>query len=247
MIYLHKIVGILLSLSYILLILFVFSIITKKRWLAYLIVFTTIIFSTGVVSNKLFQILERPAIRKTPDEVQNTNAIIVLGGMLGHTKTKSGNAVEWSDPDRFFGGIELFKSKKGKYLVFMGTKLPWTNAKVNDGVILKEYAVNFGINKDSIIVTANVESTEAEANAVYELFKNKGNRIILVTSAFHMKRAKLIFEKKGFVVEAYPVDFHTNDDKTDILDFIPTIGNLAQSEFVMREFLGIIIYSLKSL
>ena len=192
-------------------------------------------------------ILETPAIRKKPLEVRNANAVVVLGGMLNYTKTKSGGTFEWSDPDRFFGGIELIKAKKARYLVFMGTKLPWNNNKKNEGEILKDFAFNFGVNKDSILVTDNVETTEAEANAVNFLFPSKETKILLVTSAFHIKRAKIIFEKKGFLVEEYPVDFHTNDSKITILDFIPSIGNLAQSEFVMREFLGIFIYFIKSL
>ena len=110
---------------------------------------------------------------------------------------------------------------------------------------MKNYAINFGINKDSILVTSEVESTEAEAKAVLTLFPNKGTKILLVTSAFHIKRAKIIFENLGCIVETYPVDFHTNNNTISILDFIPTIGNLAQSEFVMRELLGIIIYTFK--
>jgi uncharacterized SAM-binding protein YcdF (DUF218 family) len=193
------------------------------------------------------KVLESPAIRKKPVEVENANAIVVLGGMLSHTKTTSGSTFEWSDPDRFFGGIELIKAKKAKCLVFMGTKLPWNINNKNEGEILKEFAINFGVNKNSILVTDNVETTEAEANAVFNLFPIEKTKILLVTSAFHMKRAKIIFEKKGFIVEQYPVDFYTNDNKVNFLDFIPTIGNLAQSDFVMREYLGIFIYFIKSI
>ncbi len=245
MIYIHKIVGIIFSLSYISIILIVLSIIKNIKWLTYTMVCTLVFFSTQFISNKLMHLLEQPEIRKTPDEVSNADAVVVLGGMLGHTKTNSGNTFEWNDPDRFFGGIELIKSKRAKYLVFMGTKLPWTNAKLNDGQILKKYSINFGIHKDSILITDEVESTEAEAKAVNKLFKNKRIKILLVTSAFHMKRAKIIFEKAGFLVETYPVDFRTNDDKTSILAFMPTIGSLAQSEFALRELLGIMIYTLK--
>ncbi len=245
MIYLHKIVGIFLSLSYCLAILLIVSLLIKKRWLTYITIISIYIFSTGYVSNKMFQYLEAPLIRKQPDEVKQAAAIVVLGGMLGRTKTKQGNTVEWSDPDRFFGGVELMKAKKARYLVFMGTRLPWNVAKKNDGEILRDYAINFGINNDSILVSSEVESTEAEANAAFKLFPHKGTRIILVTSAFHIKRATIIFEKSGFIVEQYPVDFYTNNNTVSILDFIPTIGNLAQSEFVMRELLGILIYTLK--
>ena len=219
----------------------------NRKWVTRFTILSLYIFSISFVSNKLIAILEAPSIRKKPVEVGNATAVVVLGGMLSHTKTKSGSTFEWSDPDRFFGGIELIKAKKARYLVFMGTKLPWNNNKNNEGEILKDFAINFGVNKNSIIVTEDVETTEAEANAVYKLFPNKKTKILLVTSAFHIKRANIIFEKKGFLVEQYPVDFYTNDNKITFLDFIPTIGNLSQSEFVMREFLGIFIYFIKAI
>lgn len=244
MIYIHKILGVFISLSYGLIFLLILSFLTKKRWLTYFCIASFYIFSTGYISNKLYQCLEVPYTRKQPNEIEKADAIVVLGGMLGNTKTKMGYTFEWSDPDRFFGGIELMAVNKAKYLIFMGTKLPWNSAKENDGEILKKYAIKFGINKDLILVTSNVENTEGEANAVKKLLPNKGTKIILVTSAFHMKRARNIFEKLAFDVTEYPVDFHATKNSISILDFIPTTGNLAQSEFVLREILGIIIYKL---
>lgn len=70
-------------------------------------------------------------------------------------------------------------------------------------------------------------------------------RIILVTSAFHMRRARMLFERQGFEVEPFPVDFQTWDRPTlNILGFIPSAQALAKSETAMREGIGILYYSL---
>jgi len=69
-------------------------------------------------------------------------------------------------------------------------------------------------------------------------------RIVLVTSAFHMKRAKLLFERQGFEVEAFPVDFQVPDrQKTSILDFLPQADHLKDSETAMREGIGLLYYT----
>ena len=47
-------------------------------------------------------------------------------------------------------------------------------------------------------------------------------RIILVTSAIHMYRAKKLFEKEGFDVVPYKVDYKVSRRKvTNIMDFLP--------------------------
>ena len=53
--------------------------------------------------------------------------------------------IEWGDPDRFFGGIALFKAGKGQKLVFTGGKMPWDKAKKTEGDVLKEYTISSGI------------------------------------------------------------------------------------------------------
>jgi hypothetical protein len=53
--------------------------------------------------------------------------------------------IEWGDPDRFFGGMALFKEGKAQKLVFTGGKMPWDVAKKTERVVLKEYAISNGI------------------------------------------------------------------------------------------------------
>jgi uncharacterized SAM-binding protein YcdF (DUF218 family) len=45
--------------------------------------------------------------------------------------------------------------------------------------------------------------------------------IILVTSAYHMQRSKYLFEKQGFDVMPYPVDFKSSIQNLTIISFLP--------------------------
>ena len=55
--------------------------------------------------------------------------------------------------------------------------------------------MNLGINEARILLTDTVANTADEAAAVAELMNmHKIRRILLVTSSFHMPRAKLLFD-----------------------------------------------------
>ena len=64
---------------------------------------------------------------------------------------------------------------------------------------MKDYAISNGISPEKIFVTKDVENTADKAVAVKELM-GLSKRIILATSAYHMYRAKRLFEKEGFEV-----------------------------------------------
>lgn len=152
---------------------------------------------------------------------------------------------EWGDPDRFFGGVALFKAGKAQKLVFTGGKMPWDKTKKTEGEVLKEYAISNGIPYEKIFVTKDVENTADEAVAVKELI-SPSKRIILVTSAFHMYRAKRLFEKQGFEVIPYKVDYKSERNKViTILDFLPSAKYLKNSETGLREIIGRILYTVK--
>ena len=53
----------------------------------------------------------------------------MLSGMLEIDEVGDSSCIEWGDPDRFFGGLALFKAGKAQKLVFTGGKMPWDKPK----------------------------------------------------------------------------------------------------------------------
>ena len=49
-----------------------------------------------------------------------SDAIVVLSGSGNAVKTDFGPIFQWADPERFFGGIALFKANKAPTLIFTG-------------------------------------------------------------------------------------------------------------------------------
>jgi uncharacterized SAM-binding protein YcdF (DUF218 family) len=166
--------------------------------------------------------------------------------MLEINEVGDSTFVEWGDPDRFFGGMALFKSDKAQKLVFTGGKMPWDKARKTEGEVLKEYAMSNGINSDNILVTKDVENTADESAAIKELI-GPSKKIILVTSAYHMYRAKSLFEGEGFIVIPYKVEYKVMaNSRINILDIFPNSGNLQLTETGIREILGRIFYLIKT-
>ena len=106
----------------------------------------------------------------------------------------------------------MFIGCKAQKLIFTGGKMPWDKAKKTEGEVLKEYAISNGIPAEKIFVTKDVENTADEAVAVKELI-SPSKRIILVTSAYHMYRAKRLFKKQGFIVIPYKVVYKTTGER----------------------------------
>ena len=194
-----------------------------------------------------FKLVEGDQSRKSIASIEQADAIVVLSGMLEINEVGDSTYIEWGDPDRFFGGIALFKAVKAKKLVFTGGKMPWDNAKKTEGEVLKEYAISNGIPSEKIFVTKEVENTADESVAVKELI-SPSKRIILVTSAYHMYRARRVFEKQGLIVIPYRVDFKSlTTDSLTFMDYLPNAESLAKTELGLRELMGRLYYWLKLL
>jgi uncharacterized SAM-binding protein YcdF (DUF218 family) len=218
------------------------GLIKNKKKLIYIAIGVLYIISTPIFSNNFFKLVEGSEYRKPISAIDSADAIVVLSGMLEINEVGDSTYVEWGDPDRFFGGIALFKAGKSQKLVFTGGKMPWDKAKKTEGEVLKEYAILNGIPAKKVFVTKDVENTADEAVAVNELI-SPSKRIILVTSAYHMYRASRLFEKEGIKVIPYKVDYKVARSlKTTIMDFLPDAESLKQSETGIRELLGRLIY-----
>ena len=221
----------------------------KKAKFIYSAFILLIIFSNGLVSDILWRLLEYPLERTDYSLVTPSDGIVVLsGGRVippGSTKIIKGYL-----PDRFFAGIDLYKANKSNRLIFTGGINPVTLDLPPEGDIYIKEAISMGLPKEDLFTTYPVSNTLQEARAIKKLLNDEipliQKRIILVTSAFHMKRAKKVFEKEGINVHPYPVDFRSNKS------FLSTLRNplkwslsstyLDRSSNAIREIIGRIIY-----
>ena len=247
MIYLQKLLPYLfypITLVYVLLILAWFK---KTKWPILIAFVTLIITSLPMTAYILTSTLENGQTRLESQDVASADTIVVLSGFLSRINTKQGSMLEWGNASRFFSGIELFKLHKANTIIFTNEKLPWMQVTQSTGQFLSNYAMQLGIKNENILITRDVNTTEDEAKAVKEL-ANKHNikSVILITSAFHMPRAQLQFEKQGFRVTPYPVDFLVNSDALTPMDFLPSASAFAMTEFTIREYLARTYYKFKS-
>jgi uncharacterized SAM-binding protein YcdF (DUF218 family) len=211
--------------------------------------------SIPLVGRQALKLIEGDAIRSLPQSAPSGDAIVVLSGgrILAPGTSKIS---EWTDADRFFGGVELYQAGKAPLLVFTGGAAPWEPSAPSEGEILVGFARRYGVPAEAVVTTGKVYNTAEEAEAVAHLLadrshvrpeaKKKMQSILLVTSAFHMSRAKAQFESNGFRVVAYPVDFLvTSGRQITILDFLPSANALSQTELAIREFYGRIFYQIR--
>ena len=244
MIYLHKFVPLIISPLFLVIILILLGIFLKSKKLSLLGILILVVCSLPIVSEKLINFLEKDYLPQDIDGVNKADAIVVLSGMLRTIKTENGYKYEFNENvDRILAGINLYKNKKASKLILTRGKLPWSLGK-SEGEYLKDLSIKNGISENNILLTDIVQNTEQEVQSIKKLLK-KNDKIILVTSAFHMPRAKKLFEAAGIDIATFAVDFRKKSYNTTFLDFIPSAGSLGSTSFFLKEMMGRIYYSLK--
>ena len=245
MIYLHKILPLLVSPLSLVIFLVLIGTIFKKRRIIIFGMLMLVFCSLPIISNKLIAFLEKDYQPIKISNVEVADAIVVLGGVVKILKKNETIFYEFNGSvDRILAGIDLYKKNKAPILILTRGKLPWSIGKP-EGEFLKEFAIKSGIPKQNIILTENVENTEQEAKSVKKLLLNNNSKIILVTSAFHMDRAKKIFEATKIKVIKHPVDFKSGSTKFNIMNLIPSAYSLSNTSHFFREMMGRLYYQLK--
>ena len=245
MIYLHKILPLLVSPLSIVLIIILIGTFFKSKKISLLGLLILIFCSVPIISNKLIFYLEKDYSLQSVKDVTKADAIVVLSGMISTIKTKEKLSYEFNESiDRIFSGMNLFKENKAPLLILTNGKLPWS-VGIPEGEYLKDFSIKYGIPEDKILLTDDVQNTDQEAKAVAKLLNTNGANIILVTSAFHMPRAKKVFEAANIKVIPFAVDFKTPINKITIMDFIPSANSLKDTSHFFREMIGRLYYNFK--
>lgn len=220
----------------------------KERGLAASLLGITSLFyllSTGYVSDKLIGSLEQ---RYAPPSSVQGDVIVVLGG--GATKDTPdlgglGN-VSGSAGNRLLAAARLHE-RTGLPIIFSGGQVFADSG--NEADISARQLRELGI-PASDLLTEN-RSLNTEQNALYTaaLLKERGyTRPILITSAFHLPRSVLNFERAGVEVTPYPVDYWVSFKQPLYpAKFSPSAAAFSMTGTALKEYLGIASLKLQGL
>ena len=107
---------------------------------------------------------------------------------------------------------------------------------------MADLMISFGVAKEDLILEDQSQNTYE--NAVLSkpfLTELEAKSALLVTSAFHMQRSLAVFEKAMPVVQwiPYGTDIQTVQRAPSVIEWLPTVGTLRQSQAYLRERVGI--------
>jgi uncharacterized SAM-binding protein YcdF (DUF218 family) len=188
------------------------------------------------VANMLLKPLESaaPPLRHLP---ATADAVVVPGGgsvdLAWAGASPVPNAETWT---RLIKGIEIATNMNVPLVLTGGNGEPFATT-LNDADVMAAAAFALGMPRDRVIVENRSRNTLENSHAVRRIVK--GNRIILATSAYYMKRAVAMFGRRGFTVIPAPTYPLVQTRRTGLFTFIPSAGNLARSSVALAEWLSL--------
>ncbi len=184
--------------------------------------------------------------RYTPlrDDGKPVDGIILLGGAVEASDSKSrGIIVANESAERVLDTIQLAHRYPAARILISGGGGTVFGDGAAEAPIIAAYFKSIGIDPNRILVEDRSRTTAENAVYSQELAKARaGERWLLVTSAWHMPRAVGVFEKVGFAVTPYPVDFRTAGGARTHLPFAFISEGLRRLDIGTKEWAGLIAY-----
>ena len=145
--------------------------------------------------------------------------------------------------DRLITTLKLFKLSKAPLVIVTGGA---ANGSISEASLMRDMLELMGIPLEAIILEEKALDTRQNAEFTAMILHDKQVRkILLVTSAYHMRRAKWIFKQTlGLEVEVIPVaSDHQRSISVPMLSrWIPSVGDLYRTSFAIKEIVGYWVY-----
>lgn len=175
--------------------------------------------------------------------------IVLSGGLVNSCNRTTGYYDLEKGSDRLLAAYFLYKKGVCKKLLLTGTDadrlLDQGRGEVQLG---KALLVEWGVPEEDIILEINARNTRENALFTAEILKeapfSTGSNL-LITSSYHMRRAKGCFDKAGVAVEPFPADLGISRRCLKVKKtLVPAPDAAADFQRLWREWVGIIMYKL---
>ncbi len=179
---------------------------------------------------------------------------VVLGGFTRLYATPTDRLHLSGDANRFTQAIELYHLGKVRRLVFVSGGHTTADASLTEAELAARTAARFGVPEDAIVALGTSRNTHENAEEYRAWRRDSGGGdapFLLVTSAFHARRAAACFRKAGmdeFIV--FPTDHrseraHPDRRLTLSNTVIPSPATMLSWGSLFREWFGLLVYRLR--
>jgi uncharacterized SAM-binding protein YcdF (DUF218 family) len=199
--------------------------------------------STNWVGDLLISSLEKQYPQ--PRTVQGDVIVVLGGGATEGTPDINGQGnLLGSAANRLLTATRLHEAT-GLPILFSGGQVFGDSG--NEADIAQRQLLGLGIPaKDILIENRSLDTQQNAAFTAQILKQHQLTKPILVTSAFHMPRAVLEFQRAGMQVTPYPTDYLASENLSlYAAKLSPSAGAMSTTATAVKEYLGILALKLK--
>ncbi|MEJ8757091.1 YdcF family protein [Pontibacter sp. H259] len=203
------------------------------------------VLSNPFLENEALRLWEVPAMPVS--KVENYDVAIILTGVTGYREDISDRIHTHKGADRFLHPLQLYRLGKIDKFLISGGDGRITRTAVPEAEQIEKVLLMAGVAEEDIITEKNSRNTHENAvNTANILAQHQEwKKRLLVTSAFHMRRALGCFKKEGITVTPYSTDFYSGPRQFTPDELIlPNIGSFKDWDLLIHEIAGYLVYRL---
>ena len=203
------------------------------------------LWSTPMMFRWIGMALEREWPVVKAEDAPKADAIMLLGGGMGSNTNVYPYAEMWNGADRVWHAARLYKAGKAPIVIPSGC---------GERESTLPLLLDFGVPESAILIEDKARNTEENAKFVEKILEprntqNTRKKILLVTSAWHMRRSVLMYRKYAPSLEIIPAaaDYEATVNTGRpfcFRDVWPDANYLFCNSYIFKEYIGYWGYSL---
>ncbi len=218
---------------------------SRKFLIAALLLFY--LFSNSFIIDELMRVWEIK-VTKTEDLASNYKVGIVMGGGILTYDFENDRRTYRNNIDRVLQAIELYNMGKIDKLLLSGGSGNLVFRDMLEADMLKEFLINIGIKENDILIDTLADNTYQNAVYCSRLLKEnnlENEKILLITSAVHMRRSLACFKKQGVEVIPYSTNKYAGIRRYEFEHlFVPKLVSFILWKKIIHETIGYVVYDI---
>jgi uncharacterized SAM-binding protein YcdF (DUF218 family) len=218
---------------------------TKKKRLNGVILVLLYFFSCPALINKFIKAYEFPSAK-----IQNTKnytyGILLTGGLVNESKSLGTALFLGPQGDRLWQTVELYRARKIRKIIISGgdgyDREKENHATENDKA--REFLIKTGVSHEDILQEKDAVNTYENAKFTKKLLTQKTEKVLIITSGFHLKRASACFQKQNIDADGFATTPISENYPFKWQDLIPSMDAFKNLDILANEMIGLAVYKI---